>query len=453
MSHFGRIVGRALMIAVPIALGITAVMTSGMLKTSPAPSALARQPALVRTLTVEPIEVIARVSGYGAVKPARDWRAVARIEGEVTEVAETMAPGDIMQAGTVLFRIDDSDLRLALAVLDAQAATSKVKDETLQASLELARADLSLAADDLARQDTLKKQGVATQAALDASRRQALTARTKVTDLDNQLALNKAEANVLATQRASLERSLDFVALEAPFDMRVTSVDADQGQYVSKGQVLLTGEGTDAAEIDARFPLGRIGPLLRLASDSASQASGQGAVVTDLSAVVRLPGADHTVMWPATIDRMGEAIDDTTQNAPLFLRVDDPLSKTQPGARPPLRRNMIVEVELSAPKQTAIVVPAEAIRNSSALVVSAEDTLEKRAVQLAFVSGEIAIVSDGLQAGDRLVITDPSIAVLGMTVKAVEDAERKAQITALALGTVMQPKSGSGAGKGEGKQP
>lgn len=75
MASFSKIFGRALMIAVPSALGLVAILYSGNLKTLPQGSDVSRPPALVRVITVERSEIIARVSGYGTVAPARDWRA------------------------------------------------------------------------------------------------------------------------------------------------------------------------------------------------------------------------------------------------------------------------------------------------------------------------------------------------------------------------------------------
>lgn len=444
MTTAGGYVRRVLMVAVPAALGVFAIYYAGNLKSLPEPTETKRNPTPVRVITLEPIDLVPRVSGYGTIAPVREWRAVARIEGEVTEVAQPLAPGDIVPAGTLVFRIDDSDLKLDLANIDAQLAASKVKDETVKASLALAQSDLALMQEDLKRQERLNSQGVVTQAALEATRRQELTARTKVTELENQITLNGAEREVLGTQRSSLERSIGFAEIRAPYELRVASISADLGQYVSRGQVMLTGEGTEAVDISAQFPIGRIGPLLRLA--------GEGTEVTDLKAKVKLPAPEHQVDWTATVERMGEAIDERTQSAPVVVRVDDPQSQRVAGQRPPLRRNMVVEVELSAPKRKALVVPVEAVQNGLALVVSAEGVLEKRPVTTGFVAGDIAVVTNGLKPGDQLVVTDPSIAVPGMAVKPLEDDARKAEILAEALGQAAEaPKPGSGGGAGGGK--
>ena len=448
MTKTSEVIRRVVVFAVPAALGVLAILYAGNLRQLPEPSARAAKPAPVRVISIAPIDLIPRVSGFGTVEPVREWRAVARIAGEVTEIADPLAPGELVAQGALLFRIDDSDLRLDLAGVDAQIAASRVEDDTIRARLALAQSDLALAQEELARQQQLNRQGVATQAALDTARRQELSARSDVTGLQSQITLNAAEREVLAIQRASLERALGFAEIRAPDDLRVTDLSADLGQYVSIGQTLMTGEGVDAVDIEAQFPIGRIGPLLRLV--------GNGATVLDLDATVKLPAPGHSVSWAARVARVGEAIDAQTQSAPVVVRVTDPLAKSVAGKRPPLRRNMFVEVQLSAPKQSALVVPAEAVRGGSALVVSAENTLERRPVETGFTSGDIAVVTRGLAAGDRLVVTDPSIAVPGMTVRPVEDEARKAEIAALAAGRpaaakpAPQPGSGKGMGMGTG---
>ncbi|WP_168184161.1 efflux RND transporter periplasmic adaptor subunit [Thioclava sp. F42-5] len=443
MAGIGTGLARLAMVAVPTALGVAAIVFAGDLKSLPSPSEANRPAALVRVITLAPTEMIPRVSGYGMVAPVREWRAIARIEGEIRDIAEPLAPGDIVAKGTPLFTIDDSDLKLQRASLEAQVAASKVKDDTVRTSLELAQSDLALAQDEFDRQKSLHDLGRITQTQLDGVRRQLLTAQTKVADLESQLKLNEAEREVLDTQAATIDRAIGLSTITAPFDLRVNSLDADLGQYVNRGQVLLSGEGIEAVDISAQFPIGRMGPLLRLAGD--------GTKVTDLKARVTLPDPEHPIVWKARVERMGDAIDETTQSAPVVVRVDDPLGQAQAGERPPLRRNMVVAVELAAPKQSLLVVPAEAVAGGSAMVVSEDGTLAKRAVKTSFVSGDLAVIAQGLKAGDQLVITDPSIAVPGMAVKATEDEARKAEIAAEALGqTPSSPQPGSGGGGGGG---
>lgn len=417
---------RGLAFAVPVALGALSMAYSEALKQPPPVNEKQRPPTPVRVLTMAPVPLVPRVTGYGTVQPAREWRAVARIEGEVVETAPQLANGQIVPGGTALLRLDDTDLRLSLAQIDAQLAALDVKDETLNASLDISRADLDLSRADLARQQELAAQGVATQARLDTARRTELAARAKVTEIENQLALNLAERNVLGAQRVTSARALEFTTLVAPYDVRIGEVQAEVGQVVSRGQTLFAAEGIEAIEVSALFPIGRVGPMLRTMGD--------GAAVTGLKAKVRLPAAGHSVVWDATVDRVGEAIDARTQSSTIVVRVDDPYEQAQAGQRPPLRRNTFVEVILMAPRQNVLAAPLDAVRGGKALVVSAEGTLERREVTVGYTIGDIAVVADGLAEGDKLVVTDPAIAVPGMKVKPVEDKAAKAQIAAAAGG-------------------
>jgi RND family efflux transporter MFP subunit len=421
---------RLLAVALPVAAGVLSIIFAGALAQAPETGQKTRPAVPVRVLTLAPVEVLPRVTGYGAVAPARVWRAVARVEGEVVATSPLLANGQLVPKGTVLLKIDDTDLQLALAQSDAQKAALDVKDETLQASLEISRSDLALSQAELDRQKQLQSQGVATQAQLDQARRATLSARAKVTEIENQLALNAAERKVLAAQRAIAARNLDFATITAPYDLRIDTVSAELGQVVTRGATLLTAEGSEAAEVSAQFPIGRMGPVVR--------ALGPGATVTDLKAVVRLAAPGHDVTWPATVDRVGETIDPRTQSAGIVVRVADPLALAEPGVRPQLRRNMFVQVELSAPPRKALAVPADAVQNGRALVVATGNTLAQRKVQLAYVMDGVAVVAAGLKPGDRLVLTDPSVAVPGMAVKPIEDKALAARIAAAAGGAAGQ---------------
>lgn len=442
MSGALRIFTRIVAVAIPMAIGALAIGYSEELKQLP--SAKEKTPAatLVRVMTLAPMQIKPRVVGHGTVEPAREWRAVARIDGEVVMTGDQLAAGNTVAGGTELLRLDDTDLNLSLAQIDAQLTALVVKDETLAASLDINNADLALSQAELKRQEDLTSRGVSTRAALDQSRRQELTARGKVVELENQLALNGAERTVLEAQRASARRNLEFTAVVAPYDVRLTDVAAELGQVVSRGQVMITAEGTEAVEIAAQFSIGQMRPLVRMMP---------GGTALDLMAKVRLPAGDHTVTWDARVVRAGEAIDARTQNTPLIVRVDNPLAQAEAGTRPPLRRNTFVEVVLSAPARQALVVPAEAVQGGKALVAAADNTFEPRDVTVAYTVDGVSVIEAGLSPGDKLVVTDPAIAVPGMSVKPVEDKATAARVAQAASGSADAASGAEKAASGSGK--
>ncbi len=405
--------GRVLALLAPVAVAVAIVLWSGTLKSEPVPAERSANARPVRVITLEPVPFTPQVSGFGSVEPARDWRAIARIDGEIVETSDSLENGQFVPKGALLVRIDDTDIRLSLAQIDARVASLDVRDGTLRASQTVVEREYTLAAADLARKTELLGQGTVSQTIVEQAERVELAALSKRVEIENQLALNAAEREVLLAERESVARSLSYTEIRAPFDALIGEVSADLGQVVTRSQTLFTADGTDRVEIAAQVPIGRMGPLARSLDGQDPRNA--------LSATVVMSMAGHAVRWPATISRISESIDMRTQSVAVIVFVDDPMAKAVPGERPPLRRGMFVEVLLAAPEDKAIVVPASAVLGGMALVVTSDNTIARRPVTVGFEAEGLAMIRDGLSAGDRLVVSDPAVAVVGMTVKPVED--------------------------------
>ena len=427
-----NMLSRSLAFLLPVALGGLVFLSAGKLASQPPAKEKQVPPTPVRVIKVKPVPLMPRLTGYGVVAPAREWRGVARIESDVLALADKLAVGALVKSGELLVTLDATEQALLLAQIDAQTAALSVRTATTEQSLKVARADLTLAETELARQTSLQKRGVATATQVDSARRQSLSARAKLTELENQLALTAAEVNVLEAQRKLTSRALDYATLRAPFDARIVALDVAAGQYVSRGQSLLTAEGLDAVDIEVQLPGGQAGPVLRQLP--------QGSTMTDLTAEVRLTAGGHQVSWPARVDRVGEAIDARTQSSTVFVRVDDPQAAASPGQRPPLRRNMFVEVVLSAPPRDALVAPITAVQDGQVWVVTEAGELARQPVTTGYTLGGVVVIDAGLNTGDMLVISDLPVAMPGMRVKPVPDKATLQRLQAEASGS---PTAGS----------
>ena len=153
-----------------------------------------------------------------------------------------------------------------------------------------------------------------------------------------------------------------------------------------------------------------------------------------LEAKVLLRSPTHVIEWSARVARVGDQIDPRTQSINIVVVVDQPMEQAATGQKPPLRRNMFVEVELRAAAREAIAIPRAAVRDGTVFVVNSEGKLEKRKVQIAYAIETVAIVAKGLAEGDKLVVTDMDIAIPGKTVKPIEDKALKARMALIALG-------------------
>lgn len=428
MKRLTRYLVRILSVAVPLGLGVLSIMVFAGMKSAPSAKEVSPKITPVRIITIAPVPIVPRVRGYGTVSPSWEWRAVARVEGEIIWSSDKLANGLLADAGEELIRIDQSGIELTLAQIDAQIGSIGVKDETVHASLEISEAEWEISAADLVRQKELAGRGAVSQTVVDKAIRQELTSRSNVNSLKNQLALNEAERKVLLAQRNITLRDLGYTSIKAPYDVRIGQVSAEIGQFVSRGQVLVAAEGIESVEIAAQIPIGRMAPLMR----DTSQPRSTGPV--GLEAKVLLHSPTRIVEWDARVARVGDQIDPRTQSINIVVVVDQPMEQAAAGQKPPLRRNMFVEVVLSAPEGAGIAIPRNAVRGGTVFVVNGEDKLEKRDVKIAYAIDTVAVIAKGLNGGDRLVVSDMDVTVPGKTVKPVEDKALKARLALIAFG-------------------
>lgn len=428
MKRLTRYVVRILSVTVPLGLGVLSIMVFAGMKSLPSAKEMVPKVTPVRVITIAPVPTVPRVSGYGTVSPSREWRAVARIEGEIIWTSEKLANGLLADAGEELMRIDQSGIELALAQIDAQISAIDVKDETVRASLAISEAEWDISRADLVRQKDLAGRGAVPQTAVDKAVRQELASRSGVNSLKNQLALNEAERKVLMAQRNISLRDLSYTSIKTPYAVRIGQVSAETGQYVGRGQVLVAAEGLKSVEIAAQIPIGRMAPLMR-DPDQPRMTGPMG-----LEAKVLLRSPIRVIEWEARVARVGDQIDPRTQSINIVVVVDQPMQQAATGQKPPLRRNMFVEVELRATERSSIVIPRDAVRSGTVFVVNDDGKLEKRKVQIAYAVETIAVVAKGLSKGDRLVVTDMDVAIPGKSVKPVEDKALMARLALVALG-------------------
>jgi hypothetical protein len=94
--------------------------------------------------------------------------------------------------------------------------------------------------------------------------------------------------------------------------------------------------------------------------------------------------------------------------------IDNPYEKIIPGKRPPLLKGMYTAVELFAPVRPALVIPRKAIHQGRVYIASAEDRLVIRPVEVQLIQGDLAVIRSGIEADERVIITDLIPVIEGM---------------------------------------
>ena len=158
---------------------------------------------------------VLNASGY--VTARRRATVSSKVTGKVLEVF--VEEGKAVRRGQVLARLDDSQIRAALAVAQAQLGSARKAAAEDQARLR--EAELSLE-----RRRLLLKEGVIGRAELD-------TSEAQVESLKARIALADEQVHVATTQIKAIQTDLADMVVRAPFDGIAISKDAQPGEMIS----------------------------------------------------------------------------------------------------------------------------------------------------------------------------------------------------------------------------
>ncbi len=445
---------RKLLILPPVLAGVALIFYATSNREPPAVAEPEERQTPATYVVATPRSFVSRVSGFGAVTPARTWEAVAQVRGRVIHVSDNFIRGGTVRAGEVLVRIapDDYELAIAQAVANIESAAAAIEEmklsaATVERSLEIERRAVELAERELKRQQDLVARGTVAAAVAEAQEVAVLAQRSKVQNLENQLALLPAQLKALEQSRAVFEAALRIAELDlertvvhAPFDGRVARVDVEISQYVGAGTAMGRLDGTGAAEIDVQIPPHQMSAFARLALEGGARPPDeQGAPPTGLTARVSLGDALGDALggqtWDAEVRRISDTVDPETRSIGVIVSVPDPYGEFRAGrGRAPLIKGMFVRVELRAPPVAdVILLPRAAVREGRVMLVGEGDRLAFQDVSTDFAIGDIVVTRD-LPPGARVVTSDLAPAAAGMLLRPTEDAAAEARLLAAAEG-------------------
>lgn len=409
----------------PVVIGVLVLMFMNAGKKEPVQVHNEEASRVVRTIRVPRVDLVPVAEGYGVVQPAKVWTAVAQVTGRVIEMHPRLRNGEIISAGTRLFRIDPVDYELALAQLKATLAEIEVQQSNAEDLLEIERRNLELAKREADRLNELAEKGTTSGSEADAAERVMLTSRTSVQNLQNSLALLPTQRKVIETKLAQAERDLENTAITAPFNLRVANLSMETDQFVTTGKALFEGDGVDRSEVVAQVAISSLRRLFygRGTSSPNTDQLGEGfAAYVDFRPVIQLDMGGSIAEWEGEFVRFTDRIDSETRTIGVVVALDKPYEKIIPGQRPPLSKGMFVKIRLRGRAQPGrIVVPRAAVRDGKVFLVDDEQRLIIREVDLEYHQGNLSVIKSGVEPGQRLVISDLVPAVEGMRLQLQHD--------------------------------
>jgi HlyD family secretion protein len=173
------------------------------------------------------------VSASGKIRARRTVNITSEVSGKVVKLA--VEEGDRVKQGQFLLQVDPRNVRNRLQVSEASLEQQKIALQQSRQSLENAKVNLKLAQDELARQQRLDRDKLATKQALETAQ-DSVTLRTG--DVKNaEQAVSTAEQRI-RSQMADLESAqhdLSRVTIEAPIDGIVTKRNVEEGEMAVVG--------------------------------------------------------------------------------------------------------------------------------------------------------------------------------------------------------------------------
>lgn len=452
MSSEPKPIWKRLLIIPPILIGIAIVAFMVKGREGPQQAPIQEATRNARIITVPKVTVIPTARGFGNVSPGKVWEGVIEVSGKVSEIHPQLKAGAILPKGTVLLQIDRTDYDLAvrrikadIRALNAQLAEIKARRQNTRASLAIENRSLVLSERDLVRKQSLLKQRTVSQAAVDQEERNLLSRRQSVQNLQNSLNLLPSEEDRLQAQLTALqiqmtnaERDLERTTMALPFDARISKVNVEGAQFAKSGQTVVMADSIAVSEIAAQVPIDKMVWLIdpsRFTNLDVRQASESLQEILGLKPLVKLKTGQVDVNWPGRVARVSDQVDPRTRTLGVIVTVKDPY-KLDGHRRPPLTKNMFVEVVFQGPAQPEqIVVPRSAVHGDKIYLLDAENRLRIRKVSIKYTQDEVTVIAAGVAEGDKIVVSDLIPAIEGMLINGINDEEGLKALVASADGT------------------
>jgi len=331
--------------------------------------------------------LVQRVVASGEV----DSQSLAQVGSEITGVIAVrhVREGDAVKAGDLLLELRDDEQRARLR--EAEAALQQLIDSSrpqAQATLREAQNNLEQADRELQRRETLFERKLLASEALEQARRATLTARV-VRDRARFAAAavgeGGSEEQVLRQRLEAARANLAKARIHAQVDGIVQTREVEPGDLVQPGRTLLTIARSGSSEILLPLDEKNLAPI----------ELGQAARI--------IADAYPDRVLPARVSFIAPGVDTARGTIDVHLDLLEPADF--------LRQGMTVSVNIeTGRREQALVLPNDALRardGTRAQVLRVNDgVVERVGVRLGMLGTALSEVSEGLAAGDLVLIGD-----------------------------------------------
>ncbi len=330
----------------------------------------------VEVTEVEKETIKLNLPTQGLVEPSRETQLAAEVAGKVIWVSEKFEAGGAFKKGETMARLEKADFEAALAQTKSAKAQAELTLATEEAQAEKALRDWErLGRGEKPSDLTLRKPFIA-------------SARAQI---------EAAEANL-----EKAKRDLARTEIQADYDCRVEQTQVELGSYLTPAMPV--ANIYSVAPFEIRLPLSLDEFAL---------------VASNPEAVLEASAGGQSFEWKGKVIRQEGVIDRASRSVYLVAEVGP-----NPGDEAIMQPGLFVQADVEGRSiESAVRVPLRAFYGADRLVLVTEDNrLKFRTVTVLRRQGDEAIVTSGLDNGERICLTPLEAVVEGMEVR-VQDAE------------------------------
>ncbi|PYE85565.1 efflux RND transporter periplasmic adaptor subunit [Pseudoroseicyclus aestuarii] len=371
-------------------------------------------PAAVTVQTMQPQDVTLTATLPGRVRASAQAEVRPQVSGIITE--RLFTEGSHVEEGDVLYRIDRASYEAAYA--SAEAAVAQ------------AEAQLRAAEREAERVQQLQERGISSQSTEDT----AVSTRDAA----------QAQLQVAQAQLQTAQIDLDRTDVRALLTGEIGFSEVSAGELVTAGQAtaLTTIRQLDPVDVDVTQSAAELIAWRRDAAEQAQEGDAPSEVTLILADGSRYP-------YAGTLSAAEPFVDEQTGVVVLRITFGNSDGLLLPG--------MYVQVEMpTGTVPDAVLVPQQAVtrdRRGSplALVVGEDNIVEQRALTIRQDRGADWVVTGGIEAGDRLIVTGGQNAAPGAPVSPQEPEGAAPQEAAQAEGEQAETDGAPEAASAEGE--
>lgn len=323
-------------------------------------------PAIVRDVTVT-------YDYTGFVEANRQMNVVAQVPGQIQE--KYFKGGDSVAAGAWLYKIDQ---------------------RKYSAALLSAKANYLTAEQDAQRYTTLfEKEAISKQM------------------YDNAL----AQRDVMKALYINAQKDFDETIVKAPFAGRTDTTALEVGNYADAGKTVLTTL-SDTNPVYVKFSIAEPEYMVLAKNQNKSQAGLKN---------LQLTLADGTVYdLPGEVSEVNRGVSDSTGTVTVRAMFQNPNKKLLPGMFGHITANGGTLKDAVLVPQRALV---ELLYKKFVFVLDEDKKVNMREIQLGQNIGRLVVVTDGLHAGETVIVEGTGKIKNGMAVNALPMAEKDLDTT------------------------